>query len=108
MIADEQRRLPRQFVPTRRLEPEVVLIQGVPDGLLRAHQRLVGAVEGVFGSRGDALTDEGLDWALGMAARPPRPPLGAWWLDHGYRIVVRPGVPGSPHSGRSAVAFVLR
>src|SRR5580693_2865567 len=101
MISDEQRRLRRQPVPTGRLEPEVVLIEGVPDRLLSAHQALVGAVEGVFGGGSDALSDEALDWTLGLR-------LGARGLGHCSRLGGRPGVAGSRYEGRSAVAVVLR
>src|ERR1700733_4583048 len=103
MIPDEQRCLARQSVPTGGLEPEVILIEGVPHRLLSAHQCLVGAVEGVFGGGGDALTDEALDWTSGLAARPR---LRACWLDR-CRIVFRPGVASGRHRG-PAVAVVLR
>ena len=60
MISDQQRRLPRQTVPTGRLEPEVVLLEGIPDRLLTA-SAFVGAVEGVFGRGNDTPTDQTLD-----------------------------------------------
>ena len=69
MISDQQRGLLGQSVPTGRLQPEVELVQGIPDRLLSTHQRLVGTVEGVFGGRGDSLGDEALDRTLGLAPR---------------------------------------
>src|SRR5512132_589325 len=69
MISDQQRGLLGQPLPTGRLEPEVVLAQGIPDRLLSPHQCLVGALEGVLGSGGDAPADKAFDAPRGARGR---------------------------------------
>src|SRR5450432_4241570 len=70
MIADQQRRLRRQPLPTGYLQPEIVLTQEIPHRLLSAHQLLVGTVKRVLGRGRDTLGDQSLDptlgWALGI------------------------------------------
>src|ERR1035438_2972544 len=83
MISDQQRGLLGQSLPTGRLEPEVVLVDGIPDRHLSAHQSLVGAFEGMFGSGRDTLGDQALDSAWGLA-------LGAPGLGRGTRLERRP------------------
>ena len=80
MISDQQRGLLRQSLPTGRLKAEVEPGQGVPDGLLRAHQFLVGAIERMLGSGGDALADQSLDSTFGSA-------LGARGVSYDSRLV---------------------
>ena len=83
MISDQKRGPLRQTLPTRRLEPEVVVAEGNPDVLLSAQQFLVGTVEGVFGSGGGALGDQAFESTRGLA-------LGAPALGHGSLIEGRP------------------
>ena len=85
MISDQQRGFLGQSLPTGRLKPEVVLAKGIPDGLLSAHQSLVRAIEGVFGSGGGALADQTFDSTFGSA-------LGAPGLAPRGRIEGRPAV----------------
>ena len=101
MVSDQQRRLLGQSLPTGRLEPEVVLAQDIPDRFLGAHQCLVGAIEGVFGSGGDTLADQAFDVTLGLAR-------GAPGLGHHSRLEGRPAV--APVQSRCARehALVLR
>src|SRR5450755_3340412 len=85
MISDQQRGLRGQSLPTGGLEPEVVLAESIPHRLLSAHQCLVGAIEGVFGSGGDPLADQALNPTRG-------PALGGLGFGYGSRVEGRPAV----------------
>src|ERR1035438_2316956 len=85
MVSDQQRGLLGQSLPAGGFKPEVVLANGVPDRLLSAHQSLVGAIEGVFGSGGDTPTDQALNSTVGLVRIAPG-------LGHCSRIESRPAV----------------